>query len=290
MNLTTFPMLQQDISVIEKAAAGQDWVVNQSLHNSSTNILPEGVFELRQDITIQNIVNLATELDGVAINAGDAFIVENGGEYFGTTVRDNDVIVALESPPSLLTTSTDWLVVSNGSGTLTNDQAAFFNQVTRTNNRFDLSENVFVNDDNVQISANTATGTGLGSGLAVNLVQQEATQQTLDLGTQNIQFSSLIGGNLRLSVVFQANSFSGFLPDLQTLRLTYGSTVFSFPLTNISPDGGTRNVDITIPTVDYTAILNTDPTIELIVNFSGASFIRNHNHCIISQLIKRNSI
>lgn len=148
---------------------------------------------------------------------------------------------------------------------------AFADELTQDGSKFNLSENVFVNPANVVISQNMATGTTLGSALQYSVQGGTPTQQTVDFGTQNIQFTNLTGGKLQAMVSFNLLNSSGFLPDLVTLNLKYTGFTFAFPLTNISPDGGSRILTIDIPNEDYSTIFNTDPTVEIIMNVRGVS-------------------
>lgn len=270
-NQGTTTIQQGDVVVLTKSAAGQNWIESRATHIPSQALLPSGVFDLQTERMIQNIANISTELSGVSIDAGDAFEIVVGGTYFGQNIRPRDVIVALQDNPDLTTNSDDWLVIENGSSSLTQDQVAFFNNVARSGTRFDLSRNVFVNSANVATIQNAATGLPLTYNYSDSF--QDATSRTRTFQSQPIQFTGLTGGKLRLVAQFNASSFSGFSPDLTSLTLDYGSgNTFVFPLTNISAEGGLVNVEITIPNADYSSILNTNCSVILNYNFRGNSF------------------
>ena len=265
---------REDVVIIEKSAVGADWTVSRSNLDPSATLLPSGVFDLQTDVIVSDITNIETELGSTVISAGEAYLVETGGTWFNVDIGNRAVIVALTGTPSLASNSIDWLVIENGSGSITNDHAMFLNQVARDGNRFDLSRNVFVNESNV-ISFNAmASGTGPSTAFAYFTSNNGGpTARTVTFSDQAIQFTDLVGGTLRLAVSFLTIQSSGFLPELTSLTFTWGAVSFVFPLTGANVDGGVMSVDITIPNVDYSAILNTNCNITLDYQFRGANYI-----------------
>ena len=161
--------------------------------------------------------------------------------------------------------------VTNGFNFASDDAVAFDNEVTRDGTEFDLSSNVSVNPSNILESVTPASGTPISGSFTV--FGGDVTQQTIDLGTLNTQFTSLNGGKLTISITFNANSISGSEPELISLVLTYApSVVFTFPLSSVDIVGSTTIIDINIPNVDYSAALNTNPTASLVMLVRGFSF------------------
>lgn len=275
INRTRFTLFQDDIALFVKDSAESNYRVLLGAFDPIAEITRRGVFSFRQDIIINNIVNLSSELNGISVNQGDAFIVTNGGEYFGVTVTDGDVIVAKQDNPDLTTNSDDWVVFVGVSNGLNSDQMAFFENVERDGTRFDLSKNVFANESNV-IQFNSVASGGLPITLPYFTSFQEGpTSRTVTFVNQDIQFSDLQGGTLSLGISFAANTQSGFLPELSNIQFNYGNGahVFTFPLTGIDVQSGSANIDIQIPNVDYSTILNTNCSVTLNYQFRGNTFV-----------------
>lgn len=276
-NLMGIDLLQGDVVVITKEAAGQDWFAARSLHDPSTRILPSGTWEFHgEQQTVNNIVNIATELNGIVINSGDVFQVETGGTYWNRDIGNNALIVALVDSPDLTTNGgEDWFVIEDGSGTLTNDQISFFNNVVRTGSRFDFSRNVFVNESNVIAFSSIASGT------PTNFVyfdtNGDGTARQRTFANQPIQFTDLQGGTLTLSLSLQLARVSGFAPELTSLVFDYSGATFTFPIDSVNVDGGSMSVNIQIPNADYSSILNTNCDITLNYIYRGVSFVGNIN-------------
>jgi hypothetical protein len=267
---------QGDVIVLTKDAAGQNWQESRATRDPASTLLPNGVFTFHERLRVSNINAISTELAGVVIEAGEAFIVDTGGTYFGTEIRGGDVIVSKVNNPDLTTTSDDWLIIpeTNNFG-LTMEQIAFFDEVTRDGTRFDTSRNVFVNEANV-ISFNSMSS-GLPAGPFPYFTSDgvsPGTARSVTFTNQNLQFADLRGGTLSLMASFSANQQSGFLPDLTDIVFDYGGgNTFTFPLTGVDPQSGIASVDITIPNQDYSAFLNTNCNITLNYQFRGATFI-----------------
>ncbi len=258
-----------EVSVISKESAADDWTATNSVLDPSSTLLPSGVFQLQTNLIIDNIANIETELAGETIVAGDAYFVAIGGNRFGSSIGDSSVIVAVVNSPSLLTNSDGWLVIENGSGSITNDQALFLNQIARNGNRFDLSSNVFTAPENVTVQTNTATGTPASGQV---FTPNSGTEEIANLGTIPIQFSGLVGGNLRLEYDLITQASSGFLPEFRDLVLTFGDVSFTYNLRDRTTD--TFNiVDTTIPNVDYSNAVNIDMTATLSYIERGAQWL-----------------
>lgn len=265
-----------DVSVFEKTSATANWT---EVRSAAQEGLPSGLFTLRGDFVIDDITAIATQLADATISQGDAFLVEKGGNYFGTTIGDQDVIVAANNNPSLLTTSTDWLVVrQTANASVTPDNTLLLSSFTRSGIRFDGNRNVFVNESNVIMDTNTSGDQGSTAFIAITPSFDGSTNQTLDLVTSPFQWSDLIGGRLALDVEFGAIQTSGSLPQLVSIVFRYQDasgtgTTFTFPLTNLSASFGRRTVSINIPNANYVGILNRSvSSVVLNVRFSGQSF------------------
>ena len=150
---------RDDVIIISKESSGLDWQVRTSLLDPKSTLLPEGTFALQNDLVI-NIDNITSELTGVSVVKGYGYLVDVGGTRFGTDILANDVIVALINNPSTATDSEDWLIIRNtNTSLLSTDSMLFLNQITRSGIRFDASSNVFVDEANVIIDTNVASGT-----------------------------------------------------------------------------------------------------------------------------------
>ena len=260
---------RNDVLIVEKTGVGVDWVATTSSFDTSASILPSGVFDLQTDLVIDNIANMETLLTGRTITAGESFLVEVGGSRFGVVVGDRSVITALVDSPDLTTTSDDWLVIENGSGSITNEQSLFLNQAARTGTRFDLSRNVFVAPENVLIQNNQATGVPVSEAF---LTPNSQNVETRDLGTLAIPINALVGGSLTLEYEIRTAGSSGFLPEFREIKLNYGGSSFTFNILNTSLN--TReSVTIQIPNADYTAAINVNPTASITYIERGAQWV-----------------
>ncbi|CAL9967761.1 hypothetical protein VPHD63_0009 [Vibrio phage D63] len=264
-------MFLGDVVVLNKNAPGEDWDAQILQHTTASALLPSGVFELQTNNMIQDITAIETELSGLTIVAGDAFEVVAGGLWFGTQINPKDVIVALVSNPDLTTNSGDWLILINGGDSLSTDEVAFFNNVSRDGTRFDLSSDVMVNESNVISFSALATGTPLT--LAYFTSSLEVTGRSVTFSDQPVQLADLIGGTLSLSVGFNASSFSGFLPELTSLVFNFSGTTFTFPINEIDAENGVGTIDIQIPNADYSSILNSNCDITLNYQYRGDRFV-----------------
>lgn len=280
MNLTGIDLLRDDVVVISKEGAGQDWVVNRSLHDPATRILPSGTWEFHgTNHLINSINNISTELNGVAVNAGDVFLVETGGEYFDRTIGNRALIVSLIDNPGLATTNgDDWYIINNGDSVLSNDQIYILSQFTRSGSRVDATRNFFVNESNViafnsQASPTPANTLSYFNSNTDGSPGQFNVSTTFTLPSVSFRFGDLQGGALSLNLNLAISRSEGFLPELNFITLNYGSVVFTFPLNGISPEAGNTTINVNIPSNDYSAILNTDPTVTINYNFRGVLFI-----------------
>ena len=128
-------------------------------------------------------------------------------------------------------------------------------------------------DVDVPLDLNDVDGSvaGLPIDHSFSLVSNAVTQQVVNFGTQALQWTALNGGKLGLRFQLYTQSSGGFLPEMLSLKLDYGTISFTFPLGGheIDQDGV---VELTIADLDYSAILNSDPTVTLTVNFRGFSY------------------
>ena len=113
------------------------------------------------------------------------------------------------------------------------------------------------------------------SGLPVShtfsLVENDNTQQTIDFGVQPLQWTALNGGKMGLRFQLHTSQQGGFVPELLSLELDYGTLSFTFPLNGYEIDEDSL-VELAITDTDYSAILNSSPTVTLIVNFRGYAY------------------
>ena len=245
---------RNQITVVTKSAVGEPYTFLTSSFQQGTTLLPSGIFELRTDLSIANIDNIATQLSGVSINAGDAFIVDGGGERFGATILPRDVIVAIKNSPSFAVNSEDWLVLENGrSGNgVTNEQALFFNQLSRSGVRFDLSPSVFVNPSNVIEQEYAISGAPYSGSF---ITPNSNSEQVAVLPVSNLQFANLVGGELTLEYNLRTSASSGFFPEFRSIELEFNGTTFVFNILNRGTDG-LETVTIQIPNDSYADAIN----------------------------------
>ncbi len=253
---------RNQVGVLVKPSAGEDYQLNVSSFQQGTTLLPAGIFELRTDLSIANIDNIATELVNAVVNAGDAFIVDGGGVRFNAVIEPNDVIVALKNSPDLAANSEDWLVIENGrSGNgVTNEQALFFNQIARSGVRFDLGDTVFVSPTNVIQQTNLANNVPyVGGFITPNTNNVEVRQ----LPAANITFSKLVGGLLTLEYSITTIASGGFLPEFREIILNFDDkATFTFSVLDRGLEA-LDSVTIQIPNDDYTNILGVVPTVSV---------------------------
>ncbi len=264
---------RDDVIILSKESSGLDWQVSTSLLDPKATLLPEGTFALQNDLVI-NIDNITSELTGVSVVKGYGYLVDVGGTRFGTDILANDVIVALINNPSTATDSEDWLIIRNtNTSLLSTDSMLFLNQITRDGTRFDASSNIFVNEANVIEFNSLATGVPLQEFYFTSANPDGTTARSVTYPNRAIKFSALLGGTLTLNISFLDSSSSGFLPELTDITFDYGAHQFTFPLTGADVESGNLLIDIAIPNVDYTSILNTNCDIIFNYQFRGSTFI-----------------
>ncbi len=165
-------------------------------------------------------------------------------------------------------------------GALTPDQAAFFTHVARTAGRVDLDAQTFINASNVVINDRSVTG------VPVTFTHHDTNTDSDTIGTiktvsfappaSSLQFPSLLGGRLTLTLRFQTNSVSGFPPDPQLIAFGYGAHSFAFGLANAGVDviaGGTISLTLDIPEADYSDAINVTPSVTYRFTSRGASYV-----------------
>ncbi len=283
--------------LLEKASISDPWIETRFAVDPSETLLPSGLFTLRNDVAISDITQIAVNaapngLNGVTIAEGDAFLVATGGggTYFGTTIDDGDVIVADKAAPSLLTSSTDWLIVRNtNNAAVAPENQLLLSNFVRSGVRFDGNANVFVNEANVIIETNAATNLPPAEGYTWTENEDGSTTQSHTFSTPaGPTFAALVGGKLSLNITLNSFRQVGFAPTLTAITFVWTSAAitFTFPLTNVGPLSGTTTIDITIPNVDYSAIFATAPdSITLTGDLNGKSFF---GEAVINSLINSN--
>ncbi len=264
---------RDQVVVVTKTADGVDYVVNEGNFDPGDTILPTGVFNLKTDTPIDNIANIAAELSGITLVAGDAFLVSVGGTWSGYTVPDNSILVAIVNGASTLDDpdNNDWLLLDNPR--VNAESAAFLANYTRDGIAFNANRNITVDPSNVLEFNAIASGTPLEREVGTNT---QGFNRSITYANVPIQFTDLIGGRLQLGIFFNLTSTSGFPPEWLNMTITYpGGIVFDFPL-NGAPLNGMFVAEIDVPTVDYTAALNQDATVSLFYNFTGVSFFGSY--------------
>ena len=158
------------------------------------------------------------------------------------------------------------------------DPAGLLAEATSAGTFVDLSDNVRISERNVEELVIPAVGDL--SPQSFTLTGRDETQQTVTLhdGTGNLlRFSDLQAGRLDLVASFSVSSFTGFEPELVTLRLRYGTSpehTFDFSLAGHTFESGAVPLSFELPEIPggYASALNDTPVVELIVNERGASF------------------
>ena len=269
-DLVDFLVINQ-LVIITKASASDDWVASKSLLDPMSTILPSGVFDIQIGVAA-DIPTIDVDFAGLTIGAGYAYIVTTGGTRFGADIEERDVIVALTGTPSLAVNSVDWLVISSKVGrSLTTDEVLFFNQLTRDGIRFDLSQNVFINDKNVVIQSYLGQNAPSNSGVFITPNSQN--EETVTLTGLDIQFTNLVGGRLTLEYDIRTAAQSGFSPEFRSIEFEYANGVkFSFNIIGQGIDG-VNTLSIDIPNADYSTSLNTTPTVRLVYIERGFQWV-----------------
>ncbi len=266
-------ILRDDAAVIVKTGVGVDYEVSAGTFSPGDTILPTGVFNLKVDTPISNISTIATELSGVSIVAGDAFLVETGGSWSGLTIPDNSILVAVVNGPSLLDSAAnnDWLLLDNPR--VNAKSAALLANFIQDGIRFDSTRNVQVDPSNVFEFSAMATGTPQTREIGTNT---QGSGRSITYANVPIQFADLVGGRLMINLNFNVETVTGFSPSFTSVRLQYpGGIEFTFPVSGTT-NNGNYTAAIDIPNVDYTSALNQDCTLTLFYDFFGQSFFGDY--------------
>ncbi len=262
-------LLRDDASVVVKEGVGQDYIVTTGNFDPNDTILPTGVFNLKTDTPISDISTISTELAGVSIVAGDAYLVETGGTWSGLTIPNNSILVATINSPSLVDSAgnNDWLLLDNPR--VNAKSAAFLANFAQDGIRFNGTRNVQVDPSNVFEFTSMASGTPEARELGANT---QGANRSITYADVPIQFTDLVGGRLAINLNFNVTRVTGFSPSFNTVRLEYpGGIIFNFPV-NGAPTNGNFMATIDIPNVDYASALNQDCILTLFYDFFGASF------------------
>ena len=266
----THRIVRDQIVVVSKSAVGVDYEYNAGNFNPGDTILPSGVFNLKTDTAISDISTIATELNGVTIVAGDAYLVETGGTWSGLTIPNNSILVALVNSSSLVDSPTndDWLLLDNPR--VNAKSAAFLSNWDQDGIAFNGNRNVQVDPANVLEFEAIATGVPEQRNIGGN------TQGSRSIRYDNvpIQLADLVGGQLQLNIEFALGFVSGFSPSWTRMEIRYpdfNGIVFDFPLTNAPTNGAFTSV-IDIPSIDYSSAIDSNASVILYYTFNGASF------------------
>ena len=161
--------------------------------------------------------------------------------------------------------------IDNMTGVLPPSVGAFFDNVTRVGNEFNMNENITVDASNVS-DVNLVV-----QGLPVSFTVQRTTQTTSSnvsvghLGSSS-SFAGLKGGTLTLVFTGTLTFQSGFAPQFNQITLSSGSMIFTFPIYGLSFDGREHTVKVDVPHgVDYTDF-NATPSVTVRYSFQGEAF------------------
>lgn len=267
-------ILQRDeVAIVIKPSAGQDYEFQIGGFNPSDTVLPTGVFNLKTDTPINDISTISTELSGVTIVAGDAYLVETGGSWSGFTVPDNSILVAVVNNASLSDSATndDWLLLDNPR--VNAKSSALLANFNQDGIVFEANRNIKIDDTNVTIFNSMATGTPITRQLLTNT---QGFNRQIRYDNIPIQLSDIVGGKLQMMFSIQTTSSSGFEIEPIDITLHYSDTIqFVFPLNNFEIDSGNVLLEIEIPNSDYSSILNTNVSLRFNFNFRGAVYNGN---------------
>lgn len=268
-------ILRDQVVVITKEGVGQDYQLSSGSFDPNDTILPTGVFNLKVDTPISDAITTTTELSGVTIVAGDAFLVEQGGDWGqysnDSTIPSGSILVALVNNASLVNelTNDDWLLLDNPR--VNAKSASFLANFAQDGVRFNGSRNVQVDPANVSETTSVASGlpltrqilTGGGSGI---------TFRSLRYNNVPLQFSDIVGGQMTINISFNTLQSSGSLPELTEFIIELDDKSFTFPLSGISVDSGNALVTIEVAQLDFTSSLNTNANVILNYQFRGAMY------------------
>ncbi len=263
-------ILREQVAIVIKPAAGQDYQFQTGGFDPNNSILPNGVFNLKRDTPIDNIANITAELSGLTIVAGDAYLVGIGGSWSGLTVPDGSVLVALVNNPSTADSATnnDWLLLDNPR--VNAKSAALLANFDQDGIEFNASRNINVNPSNVNEFNSMATGTPLTRQLLTNT---QGFNRLIRFDNAPIQLSDIVGGALDMLISIDTVSSSGFALEPLSLELVYpGGISFMFPLNSVQLDAGQFRLSINIPNIDYSAAFNQNASLRFRFNFRGAVY------------------
>ncbi len=271
-----------DIVPILEAKTGDDRLSFTALKDTPPNsgVTLNGEPWLLQPETVDvsgGTISFSETVSQADIDEGFVYEVATGGSAFGETVSSGDLILAETDDPSLDTSgTTDWFVISEAATQgLTADQALILSRFSRTGNRVDGDNQLFVNEANVRNNEVITTGLPLQldyTDSTTDPTQSSSRQQVFD--NQGIQTGNFddAGGSLQISLLVQANSFSGFSPNLTALTINFGSHSFVFTLNVSGTDNTLITPTISVPPGDYSDVGGVSANITLDYQYSGAFF------------------
>ena len=267
-------LVRDQSSVVIKPGIGVDYEFTSAVFDPNDTILPTGVFNLKTDSEITSIATIATELSGVTIVAGDAYLIETGGTWSGLTVPDNSILVAIVNSASLSDSvnNNDWLLLDNPR--VNAKSSAFLANWVQDGIRFNSNRNVQIHPDNVVVFES------MGSGLPIERTLAGNTQGARSIRYDNvpIQLSDIVGGRLTLGLNINIESVSGFSPVFERIEIRFpdfDGVVFDFPLTN-APQNGSFSSTIDIPSIDYSGAINSNASVIFYYSFAGQSFFGSY--------------
>lgn len=265
-------------TIASKPSETDPWEFSTASFDANSFVLASGVVNL-SDTEIQNAEQIPTELNGVTIHKGDAFVVNTGGDwgqYTGdASIPDHSILMALIDGASIAdqVSNVDWFLFTDG--LLDAKATALLNNFAQDGVKFTGNRNIRIDPSNVLQLSNMAANTPITRELGSNT---QGANRSVRFGNSTIQFSDFVGGQLTVTLAINLTRTSGFSPVFTAFELTYpGGFTFTFPLGRVDGDGSQLVSTITIPNADYSAMLNQNPTLQtLYFDFFGASFIGSY--------------
>ena len=223
-------LLFDQFTVVNKASASDPWEFTTASFDAANFVLGSGLVNI-STTEILNASNITTELNGVVILQGTAFIIKTGGDwgqYSGDrTIPDNAIIMATVDGPSIANdpNNQDWFLFTEN--LLNASQVALLDNFVQDGITFQASRNIEIDPSNVDTFEAIATGTPIVRQIGGNTPGQNRSIVYTDVP---LQMPDLVGGRLTLSIEFEIST-SGSVPAWTFMRIEYpGGIQFDFPL------------------------------------------------------------
>ena len=265
-------LLFDQFTVVNKASASDPWEFTTASFDAANFVLGSGVVNI-STTEILDATQITTELNGVVILKGTAFIIKDGGDWGQYTgdraIPDNSIIMATVDGPSIANdpNNQDWFLFTEN--LLNASQVALLDNFVQDGITFQASRNIEIDPSNVDTFEAIATGTPIVRQIGGNTPGQNRSIVYTDVP---LQMPDLVGGRLTLSIEFEIQVRAVCPPAWTFMRIEYpGGIQFDFPLQG-APINGFFTQPINIPSVSYIPALNQNATVRLFYNFSGVSW------------------